>query len=125
MVRILVVEDDADCRGLIKHRLERGGHTVQEAATGEGALRFLSKSEYDLVILDIYLPGISGWEVAHRIAADPETSHLPVLFLSVSERDEAPQDVRSKGWLSKPFTNQDLKQAVEKMTSRREDDQCF
>ncbi len=115
MARILVVEDDADCRGLVKHRLERGGHAAQEAATGEGALRLLSKSEYDLVILDIYLPGISGWEVANRIAADPETSHLPVLFLSVSERDEAPQDVRIKGWLSKPFTSRDLIQAVEEI----------
>ncbi len=115
MARILVVEDDADCRGLIKHRLERGGHTVQEAATGEGALHLLSKSEYDLVILDIYLPGISGWEVANRIAADPETSHLPVLFVSVMERDEAPQGISIKGWLAKPFTGKSLNRAVEEM----------
>ncbi len=115
MARILIVEDDADSRSLIKHRLERAGHVAEGAAMGEGALRLLSTSEYDLVMLDICLPGISGWEVAHRIAADPETSHLPVLFVSVMERDEAPQGVSMKGWLAKPFTGKSLNRAVEEI----------
>ncbi len=74
MARVLVVEDDADARRLICHRLKRAGHDVEEAATGEGALRLLSQSEYQLVMLDVVLPGISGWEVARQVGSDDRSA---------------------------------------------------
>ena len=115
MARVLVVEDDADSRKLICYRLERAGHTAEVAATGEGALGLLSENEYELVMLDIMLPGISGWEVARRMASDPRTARSPILFMSVTERDDAPQDISIRGWLAKPFTSRDLSGAVEEI----------
>jgi DNA-binding response OmpR family regulator len=77
MARILVVEDDADSRRLIIcHPLKRAGHVAEEAATGEGVLRHLSEAEYDLVMLDVVLPGISGWQVAWELASYTG-SHVP------------------------------------------------
>lgn len=124
MARVLVVEDDQDVRGLIRHRLNKTEHTVEEALTGEGALRLLSEQEYDVVTLDINLPGISGYEVARKIASDPKLCHIPVVVLSVLERDEAPQDVVIKEWLTKPFKSQQLKQSIEQaLTPANEESQ--
>jgi two-component system chemotaxis response regulator CheY len=85
MVRVLVVEDNSDLRGLIRHRLTRAGHTVEEAATGEGALRLLHEREYDLQTLDIHLPGISGWHLAREIASDPKIAHVPIVVVSIED----------------------------------------
>ena len=115
MARVLVVEDDPDSRKLIRQRLERAGHVPDEAVTGEGALRLLRESEYDLVVLDVGLPGISGWEVARRAASDPGIGDCAILFASVVERDDTPQDIVVKGWLAKPFTSRDLNHAVEEI----------
>ena len=117
MARVLVVEDDADLRTLIVRRIERAGHSVDEAATGEGAIRLLREREYDLITLDINLPGISGWQVAYETASNPQTTHVPILVVSLTERDDAPQHgmVRVKGWLAKPFANHALKRSVEEL----------
>lgn len=115
MARILVVEDDADTRRLLCHRLKRAGHVVEEAATGEGALHLLSEAEYELVILDVILPGISGWQVARRLASDDRAARSPILFVSIVDRDEVPEDILVKGWLAKPFTSSGLNEAVEEI----------
>lgn len=115
MARVLVVEDDVDSRKLICHRLKRTGHVTDEAATGEGAVRLLREGKYDLVVLDVCLPGISGWEVAHRMASDPMIGDCAILFASVVDRDDIPQDVVVRGWLAKPFTSSDLNHAVEEI----------
>ena len=115
MVRVLVVEDDPDSRKLICHRLQRAGHVPEAAATGEGALRLLSEGAYELIMLDVNLPGISGWEVARRVASDPKIARSPILFVSVVDRDETPQDIVVRGWLAKPFTSSDLNHAVKEI----------
>ena len=115
MASILVVEDDSDLRRLIRLRLEYTGHTVDEAASGEGALRLTSEKTYDLVILDVELPGVNGWEVARKLAANPATARTQILFASVVEREDAPRDVVVRGWLAKPFAKQDFNRAVEEI----------
>ena len=115
MASILVVEDDSDLRKLIRLRLERTGHTVEEAATGEEALGLVSENPYDLVVLDVQLPGIDGWEVARKLAANPKTARSQILFASVVEREDAPRDVVVRGWLAKPFAKKDFNRAVEEI----------
>jgi CheY-like chemotaxis protein len=114
MARVLVVEDDPDSRKLICHRLRRAGHVPEATATGEGALRLLSKGACELIMLDVNLPGISGWEVARRVASDPKVARL-ILFVSIVDRDETPQDIVVEGWLDKPFTSSGLNHAVEEI----------
>lgn len=113
MVQVLVVEDDADVRGLISHRLNRGGHTVTQASSGEMALRLLQDQNYDLVTLDINLPGISGWDIAREISSRTEIAHIPIVVVSVLEQDEAPLDVIVEQWLTKPFTGSQLQRSIE------------
>jgi len=82
--KILVVNDDAPTRYAVSRTLQRSGFTVLEAETGEVALQLLAEHLVDLVVLDIHLPGISGYEVCRTIKKTPATSMLPVLYLTGS-----------------------------------------
>lgn len=112
MARALIVEDDPDVRALLRRHLQKAGHTVTELATGEAALRLLRQQDFDLVLLDIILPGISGWEVARQMSSDPGLTHSSILFVSVVDRDDTPHDIHVAGWVTKPFSGKDLGQAI-------------
>ncbi len=113
MTRVLVVEDDADTRLLLRRRVATEGHGVDDVATGEAALEALRERDYDLVILDVRLPGIMGWEVIRTMAADPRLAEVPVLLCTITEPDDAPAGIESVGWLAKPFTRHDLGAALQ------------
>jgi two-component system, sensor histidine kinase and response regulator len=82
--RILNVDDHDAGRYARTRFLSRAGFIVDEAATGEQALAYLRNNRPDLVLLDINLPDIDGFEICRRIKSDPDTSRLPVIFLSAS-----------------------------------------
>jgi adenylate cyclase len=79
---ILVVDDDLDNRNLLKVYLEAEGHDVAEADTGEKALDFIRSQPVALVLLDVMLPGLSGFDVCRRIKRDPQTAATPVLMVT-------------------------------------------
>lgn len=114
MARLLVVEDDADTRGLIRRHLERDGHAVGEAASVAAALAALrSDRPYHVVVCDVVLPGGPGWNLMRSMAADPALCAVPVLVVSITESDDKPDDVLVAGWLVKPFTRHQLLDAVD------------
>ena len=82
--RILNVDDHDAGRYARTRFLSRAGFVVDEAATGEQALAYLRDNRPDLVLLDINLPDMDGFEICRRIKSDPDTSRLPVIFLSAS-----------------------------------------
>jgi CheY-like chemotaxis protein len=84
---IMVVDDSATKRYLLVSWLTRAGFTVLEAETGDAALRKLGETEVDLVILDVKLPDMSGFEVCERIKGDPEYGALPVIHVSAHAVD--------------------------------------
>lgn len=86
--RILNVDDHDAGRYAITRSLSRAGFEVEEAATGEEALRMVSVRRPDIVLLDVNLPDIDGFEVCRRIKNDPESSRLPVIFLSASRLED-------------------------------------
>lgn len=92
-MKILVVDDDPDIAGLLKHFLEAKGRCVQTAADGPQALELFRQESPDLVILDVILPGMDGWAVLKKIR---EHSQVPVLMLTGKD---APTD-KAKGLLS-------------------------
>src|SRR5919109_1513248 len=77
--RILVVDDDADIRGLVRELLERRGFAVAEAMDGRQALQQLYDDRPDLVVLDVGMPGMDGWTTLERIR---ELSNVPVVMLT-------------------------------------------
>jgi CheY-like chemotaxis protein len=84
-IRVLVVDDDQDIRALVRMILESKGMVVAEAATGEEALEELGKTRPDLVLLDVMMPGMSGWDVLKRIKGDEKLRSIPVVMLSALE----------------------------------------
>ena len=81
MTRVLVVDDENDIRGLVRELLERAGHDVVEAPDGNEGLRLFYAEHPDVVILDVSMPGLTGWEVLERIR---ELGETPVIMLTAN-----------------------------------------
>ena len=116
MARILVVEDDQAIRDLVLRVLRTDGHTLHEAVSGDEALTKLAQDAYDLVILDLMLGAVSGWDVLEEANRRGVRSKFKVLMLTArsSERDFL------QGWrngvdqyLTKPFDVEVLRDTVE------------
>ena len=104
--RMLIVEDNAANRDLLRRRLERQGHKVWEAAHGVEALALLGEGEFDLMLLDVMMPEMDGFEVLARLKNDPRRRDLPVIMISAL--DEIQSVVRciemgAEDYLTKPF----------------------
>jgi CheY-like chemotaxis protein len=104
--RILVVDDVEENRTVLARRLAREGYTVENAAGGEEALRFVAGGGFDLVLLDVMMPDLDGFAVLERIKADPVTRSLPVIMISAL--DDLASVVRciehgAEDYLAKPF----------------------
>jgi len=114
---ILIVEDNDDLRALAAILLQGAGYHVLLAGSGEDGLRLLGEYAVDLLIQDIRMPGINGWEVCRRLRADPRTAKLPVLVCSVrqpGELEEA-ETALADGFLRKPFMREELLKAVQQL----------
>ncbi|HYY80927.1 MAG TPA: diguanylate cyclase [Actinomycetes bacterium] len=79
---VLLVEDSGTIRALVRKMLVAGGHTVVEAADGAAALAACRAQQPDVVLLDVEMPGMSGWDVLTAMKADPDLSDVPVVFLT-------------------------------------------
>jgi DNA-binding response OmpR family regulator len=86
--QVFLVEDDQFLSSLLKNRFEKEGFEVLLARTGDEAIEILKTAEPDLVMLDIILPGMSGFEVLERIRANVATSKTPVIVISNLGQDE-------------------------------------
>jgi len=80
--KILIIEDDSFLRELLAKKLTANGFKVGQTADGQGALSYLKEQKPDLIILDLLLPKIDGFEVLSKIKNDPQTSSIPILILS-------------------------------------------
>jgi CheY-like chemotaxis protein len=114
---VLVVDDFAETRRLMRRVLERGRLRVLEAATGEDALQAIASSRPDLVVLDLRLPGISGFDVARNVRsnADLGIAATPLLACSASVQDEVRREALRAGcdgFQGKPFDIGAFLQAV-------------
>ena len=101
---ILVVDDDPIVRNVVREHLRRNGYTVIETASGEEALEVVSKQHVDAVLLDLCMPGMSGWETLERLKKNELTAEIPVVVLSVlSPATRTPDVPTTQGWVQKPF----------------------
>jgi CheY-like chemotaxis protein len=102
---ILLVEDNDDNRAIYRTLLEYSGYTVLEATDGEAGLRDARQARPDLILLDISIPLMDGWEVARTLKGDPETADIPIIALTAhameGDRQKA-MEAGCDGYLAKP-----------------------
>ena len=101
---ILVCDDEPGIRTVVCENLTRQGYHCLEASSGEEALALASRERVEAILLDLYMPGLSGWETLQHLRSSPLTSHIPVVVLSVLSpelRREMAGD--AQGWIQKPF----------------------
>jgi putative two-component system response regulator len=80
--KILAVDDDATALNALRQILTQKGYDVSTAPSGEAALKTMAGASFDLVILDVAMPGLSGYDVCRTIRQDPRTQDVPVIFLT-------------------------------------------
>jgi two-component system, sensor histidine kinase and response regulator len=112
---LLVVDDDAANREVLSRRLERQGHDVRTASSGRDAMRILGEAAFDLVLLDIMMPEMDGYEVLGRIKSDSALQHIPVIMISaLNELQSVVRCVEAgaEDYLTKPFNATLLKARI-------------
>jgi DNA-binding response OmpR family regulator len=120
---ILVIDDDTDIRTLVAELLQRAGHGVIQAPDGESGLKLFYAQQPDLVLLDVSMPGLDGWEVLTRIR---ELSDVPVLMLTARAGElEKVRGLRggADDYVTKPFGRQELLARVDAALRRGRNDQ--
>ena len=108
---ILVIEDDPDIVELLRYNLERESYRVTSAVTGSEGLAALQRERPDLVILDLMLPEVSGFEVCRRLRKDSETGNLPVIMLTARSEEAdviAGIELGADDYIKKPFSPREL-----------------
>lgn len=120
--RILVADDIKTNRDYLQRNLERMGHTVQIARTGQHVLERVEQSEFDLLLLDIKMPELDGIEVLSRLKAQDQTRDLPVIMISaLSEIEIVAQCIKlgAEDYLPKPFNNVLLQARIDACLEKR------
>jgi len=92
---ILIIEDDKFLRDLIARKLLKEGYKVSEAIDGEEGMKKVKEEKPDLVLLDLILPGIDGFEVLSRVKEDPASAQIPVIILSnLGQKEDVEKGVK-------------------------------
>jgi two-component system alkaline phosphatase synthesis response regulator PhoP len=123
--KILIIEDDADIRELIKFNLEQEGYTVEEAATGAEGLDRIKRRQPDLILLDLMLPGMPGLEICRVLRGAKETATLPILIVTAkgTEVDKVlGLEMGADDYVVKPFSPRELIARVKAVLRRANPD---
>jgi two-component system, OmpR family, alkaline phosphatase synthesis response regulator PhoP len=117
--RVLVVEDEADVAEMIRYNLSKEGYDVRLAANGTDALRLVKESKPDVILLDIMVPQLNGWEICRRLKQD--RAAIPVIMVSgrVEEGDKVLGfEMGADDYVTKPFSPRELLARVRAVTRR-------
>ena len=116
--RILLIEDEGNIREAIGFILSRAGWEVQGHGNGATAIEAVTRTKPDIIILDIMLPGLSGFEILRALREDADLALLPVLMLTAKGQapdQEAAFEIGANAYLTKPFSNADLLATVARL----------
>jgi len=122
-VRILVVEDQEDNRRIARDLLESVGFTTIEASRGDEGVETAAATRPDLILMDMQLPGIDGYEATRRIRAIPELAGVPVIAVTsyaLSGDDSAALEAGCDAYVSKPYSPRQLLAKIRELLARRE-----
>jgi excisionase family DNA binding protein len=108
---VLIVDDDSKIREYVRVNLEMDGYTVREAGSAEEGLGVLEEATPDLVLLDVMMPEVDGWEMLKRVQERHGVGAIPVIMFSGKVNDQAAEEAASRGaqgFVGKPFNPQEL-----------------
>ncbi len=111
MARVLIIDDEPDIRLLVRFHLEAAGHEVVEAGSGRAGLAAAADDAIALVLLDLRLPDMDGWDVLAELCNRPEPQRVPVVVMSAHASPgtlKRAEDAGAKGYVIKPFVEADL-----------------
>jgi DNA-binding response OmpR family regulator len=120
-MHVLVVEDDPDIGALIAHYARGEGWTVQLVASGTDALRAVQESRVELIVLDVMLPEMSGFDVCRALRSSPSTAAIPIMMVT-ARTEEADRiggiDIGADDYVPKPFSPKELVARAKALMSR-------
>jgi CheY-like chemotaxis protein len=123
MAKILIVDDDEDIRITLRRFLKKEKHLVGESSNGMDALKILQKKAFDIVLLDILMPEMTGIEVAKSIKANPKTKNQAIVFCSVVTLEEkGAKQIRALKpvyFINKPFELKELRAVIQKVLAAK------
>jgi DNA-binding response OmpR family regulator len=123
MTKVLVIDDEAPIRLLCRVNLEAEKMDVLEASDGATGLERAREEQPDVILLDVMMPGVDGWQIAEQLLEDPRTSRIPIIFLTARAefRDRARGlDIGGVDYVTKPFNPLELAPLVEDVLERVE-----
>ena len=109
--RILIIEDHEDNRDMMRHLFTLAGFEVVEALDGRAGVDAARKHVPDLILMDIQLPEIDGYEATRRIKAIPELAHIPIIAVTsyaLNDDEEKAREAGCEGYVTKPFSPREL-----------------
>jgi len=115
MANILIAEDERDIRDLIQFTLMFAGHKITAAANGAEALELAPKVKPDLIMMDVRMPKMTGYEACREMKKIDDIKHVPVIFLSAKGQDEEKQtgiEAGAVAYILKPFSPDDLTRQI-------------
>jgi DNA-binding response OmpR family regulator len=121
--RVVIADDDPDIRRLVEMTVTNAGCDVTVASDGEEALERVRESMPDLVILDVLMPRMDGWEVARALKGDPATREVPVMFLTSRGQEHDVLEGFDSGaidYMVKPFSPRELQVRVRAVLAKRQ-----
>lgn len=115
---ILIVDDEAPIRGLLRQQLEAEGYIIREAKDGVDAITQIKKERPNLIIMDVLMPDINGFEVAAILRNKPETARIPIIILSVTEQIDVSYSLEIDKYLPKPINIEELLKNIRELISQ-------
>ena len=117
MTKILCVEDNDDNLFMLQRRLTRAGFEVKIATDGAQGVEWAKTLQPDLIVMDLNLPRLNGWETTRRLKEQPETKHIPIIILSSHSGEESREKARAAGCDAYHTKPTDFGRLVEKIQS--------
>lgn len=121
MAKILIAEDERDIRDLVAFTLRFAGYEVAAAANGEEAVAMAPKENPDLILMDVRMPRMTGYEACRILKANPEMKDIPIVFLSAKGQESEIQtglEVGAEEYLLKPFAPDQLTERVKEILAK-------
>lgn len=121
MAKILIAEDERDIRDLVAFTLRFAGYEVATASNGEEAVELTPKEKPDLILMDVRMPRMTGYDACLKLKASPEFKYIPIVFLSAKGQEseiQAGLEAGAEEYLLKPFAPDQLTERVKAILAK-------